>query len=122
MSSLHPILEEQRKKVQREQRGWILIAVGVCLLNVTGIRIIRAVIDECSFIYAPYPGPHLTLVAADAAGWWILALCARALVTLACRLRGLATFRGEGILLLTIAFVIVPLNVGMCVYLAPLLF
>ena len=122
MSSLHPLLEKQRQKVQREQRGWILIAVGICLLNVTGIRIIRAVIDECSFIYAPYPGPHLTLVAADAAGWWILALCAWTLVTLACRLRGLATFRGEGVLLLTIGFVIAPLNVGLCIYAASLYF
>ena len=127
MSPLHPMLEKQRKKIQREQRGWVLIAVGICLMHGAVIRVICVI--QGGFRWNPYYGStppkstwfgelHVTVL--DQISWWLLMLCAWVLVAIACRLRGLVTFRGEGVLLLTVAFSLplLSLSLAMCFYLA----
>ena len=126
MSPLHPLLEKQRKKVQREQRGWILIAVGVCLMHCSAFSTIWGVYvtlqTNSHSQMKPMPFYYVLETVVLELVWWFPLLSSWTLATLVCRLRGLATFRGEGILLLTIAFVIAPIDVAMCVYVVNQLF
>ncbi|MCA9116736.1 MAG: hypothetical protein KDA79_16765 [Planctomycetaceae bacterium] len=114
MSSLHPLLEKQRQKVQREQRGWILIAVGICLLHGAIIRAICVIRGGLQLLLNDYglKLPNWTwfgvlyVTVWDQLRFWIPLIGAWTMVAIACRLRGLAIFRGEGVLLLTVAFAI----------------